>query len=321
TAFLVNNLLIALLLFTVFLGTIYPLVTEAFKGIKVSVGEPYFNKMAGPIGLALTLLMGLAPILPWGRPNMRAIGRAFTIPAAFGVAIAILSLALGMRAPMVIITFGVVAFSTWITIQEMVMPIVLRIKKRGEGFGTALQRAVMGNRRRYGGYIVHLSIFMIVGAVSVSQAYKETIDVSMHRGENFDIGNYNLKLIKMEGTQEPHRFVVHARLDVFDKENNPLGSLAPSLNYYTSQREPMGTPDVRTNLYEDLYVSLLSFEDDGSAAVLKVFVTPGVAWIWWSMPVMMFGTAISLWPRRRKVRVQAKSTTDIDETKAEVSAT
>jgi len=302
SAFLLNNLVFVIFTFTVLLGTIFPLLSEAVRGVKLSVGEPYFDRMAIPIGLLLVFLMGVGPVLPWGKANLGKVLTDFVLPVLAGLVVVGVALALGMRAPLAVATFGLVGFAGIVTAREMVLPVLERMRRRQESLGRALAGSLAAHRRRYGGYVVHLAVLIIVASVAASQTYKQTAEASLAPGQSFTVGDYTLNFERTEAFDEPHRFAVGARVNV-EKAGRLVGVLEPRLNFYPTQREPVGTPDVRTIGYTDVYLSLMSFEQDGSRVAVKAFIVPMVAWIWWSLPIIALGALMALWPRRR-ARVQ-----------------
>jgi cytochrome c-type biogenesis protein CcmF len=178
-------------------------------------------------------------------------------------------------------------------------PVFERMKKRKENFGTALKMSVSATRRRFGGYVVHLAVIAIVAAIAGNKTYKVSTEASLQPGESFNLGEYTFVFNKTEAKDYSQKFSVMAQIDAFHRDE-PAGSFAPALNYYKSQREPIGTPDVQTQGQTDVYLSLLSFEKDGSRVVVKAYLMPMVPWLWWSIPIIMLGSLISLWPRRRR---------------------
>lgn len=306
TAFLLNNVLFVVFIFTVLLGTLFPLITEALTDTKLSVGEPYFDRMAGPLGLMLVVLMGVGPAMPWGQPNRRALLRQFVLPLAAGIATAAVALMWGMRAPMAIVTFALVAFAAWVNVAQALGPSwrQARAARRGQQRLPALMaatlRALVANRRRTGGAVVHVAILIIVAGITGAQTFRQSIEASLTRGESVQLSGYTFTYEGAVGRQEPHRFAAVARMQV-KRGDTVLGGMEPRLNFYPSQREPVGTPHVVTLGSTDLYVSLLSVEPDGKRVVVKAFVIPMVSWLWRSLPVLVLGTLISLWPKKERV--------------------
>ncbi len=300
TAFVVNNVLFVTFTFTVLLGTIFPLITEAVRGVQVSVGEPYFDTMAVPVSLALVFLMGVGPVLPWGQPVGARIARELALPAGVGLGLAVLLMMLGVEGALALLTFGLCGFAGTVTLRELLAPIITRARRRNEGALVAAAATLRGQRRKVGGYVVHLAVIIIVAAIAGSQSYKRTADASLAPGESVDVGPYTVTFVQATTRQEPHRYALSARLSVHEK-GEPLAELQPALNFYSTQREPIGTPAVRTIAHSDLYVSLLHVEPDGSRIGLKIFFIPLVPYIWWALPLLVLGSAVALWPRRRAV--------------------
>ncbi|MBT6432195.1 MAG: heme lyase CcmF/NrfE family subunit, partial [Deltaproteobacteria bacterium] len=278
---------------------VFPLITEAIKGVKVSVGEPYFNQMAIPCGLLMVFLMGVGPALPWGRANAQVVMRSFGIPLGAGLLVALAAFQSGLRDFAPLAAFSLCGFAGFVTLREMFGPVLERMKKRKENFGTALKMSVSATRRRFGGYVVHLAVIAIVAAIAGNKTYKISTEASLQPGESFNLGEYTFVFNKTEAKDYSQKFSVMAQIDAFHRDE-PAGSFAPALNYYKSQREPIGTPDVQTKGQTDVYLSLLSFEKDGSRVVVKAYLMPMVPWLWWSIPIIMLGSLISLWPRRRR---------------------
>lgn len=306
TSILLNNLVFVAITFTVLLGTIYPLVSEAVRGVRVSVGEPYFNKMAVPGGIAVLFLMGVGPMLPWGTPNRDALRRQFIIPAAAGLITAAICYGVGLRGVYPLLTFGIAGFVTIITLRELVAPVRVRMSERKEGLVTALVQSASKARRRFGGYVVHLGIIIIIVAVAASSAYVKHTSGTMKIGQTLNLDGYTLKYLGISQGQEPHRTFMAARIEV-TTPSGKVEEFQPRLNYYERSTDPIGTPAVRESPKEDLYMSLMAFSDQGNSATLNVWVFPLVGWIWYSIPILVLGSLISLWPSRRRVSVGASA--------------
>ena len=298
TTILVNNLVFVAITFTVLLGTLYPLISEAVRGVRVSVGEPYFNKMAVPGGIFVLFLMGVGPMLPWGSADPKTVRERFWIPAAVGVAVAVACFASGLRGFYPLLTFGLAGFVTVITLRELVLPVKVRMSEHKEGFVTALLGSATKARRRFGGYIVHLGIVVIFVAVAASQAYVTHTSGTVREGEVLRIGGYQVRYQGLASGQEPHRTYVATRVQVTAPDGS-VSEMAPRMNYYERMTDPIGTPAVRSTPKEDLYLSLMAFSEERGTASFNAWVFPLVGWIWWSIPVLVLGTLIALWPARR----------------------
>jgi cytochrome c-type biogenesis protein CcmF len=295
---LVNNLVFVAITFTVLLGTLYPLVSEAVRGVRVSVGEPYFNKMAVPGGIAVLFLMGVGPVLPWGTPDKATLRRQFIIPAVVGLIVTAVCFAVGLRGVYPLLTFGLAGFVTVITVRELVAPVRVRMSERKEGLLTALVTSATKAQRRFGGYVVHLGIVLIIVAVAASSAYVKHTSGTLKKGQTMQLDGYQLKYLGLMSGEEPHRTFVAARVEV-TTPGGAVTEMKPQLNYYERSTDPIGTPAVRETAGEDFYVSLMAFSEQAGNASFNVWVFPLVGWIWWSIPLLVLGTLIAIWPRRK----------------------
>jgi cytochrome c-type biogenesis protein CcmF len=291
-------MIFVVLTFTVLLGTVFPLVTEAVRGTQVSVGEPYFNRMAVPVGLLMVFMMGVGPVLPWGKPSAAHVLRSFVVPVSTFTAVVVLCLAFGVRAWLALFTFGLCGFAMAVTLREMTAPARERMQRRKEPWLIALVAGITGNRRRFGGYVVHIAVIFIVAAVAASATYKTTTEASLAVGESFEVGPYTVTYERGGLRKQEHRDTVFAHM-VVTRDGKQVGVMAPALNYYENQREPIGTPDVFTIGQRDLYLSLLSIERDGSRVGVRAFTIPLVVWLWYAIPVIAAGSLTALWPKRR----------------------
>jgi cytochrome c-type biogenesis protein CcmF len=301
SVFLVNNLLLTVFTFTVLLGTMFPLVAEAARGVKVSVGAPFFNKMTLPICLALIFLMGVGPALPWRRGNKEELRKKFIIPAAVGAVVLIVT-ALLTRKPYVILGFGFTAFALTGNFQEYFQAARARMRSLGENAVTAFGRLFTTNPRRYGGYMAHIGVFLIALGIIASGSYSIDREVTLRAGQTVDVGRYTLTYNETWAKQEPHRFIVGSEL-VASRNGKVIGTVTPKMNYYAAQAQPIATPAVRSSIRDDLYLTLMAFENDGSKITIRAIVEPLVGWIWVGGLVMMFGGFIALYPAgQRAVR-------------------
>ncbi|HUG54976.1 MAG TPA: heme lyase CcmF/NrfE family subunit [Vicinamibacteria bacterium] len=299
-AFLVNNLLFVLFTFTVLVGTVFPLVVEAVKGTQMSVGRPYFDRMAVPIGAALLFVMGVGPALPWGRATAEQARRALLPPLAGAAVAAAISLALGVRQPWTLLTIAFGGFTAWVTLRELWLPVGQRMRA-GDGLGRAVVEAqVRRGRRRMGAYVVHAGAVVVIVAIAVSSTMGQSKEVQLRRGTSVELGRYTLTFVGAEEVREPHRVSLVASVAV-QRDGRDIGVLAPKMNQYMTQREPIGTPAVRTFLTEDLYLSIMNIGRDGESLGLLALVNPMVGWIWGATAVMAVGGLVALVPGRRRV--------------------
>ncbi len=307
TIFLLNNLVLLAIAATVFIGTTFPLLAEAVAGVKLTVGPPYFNRLAAPLGLLLLLLMATATLLPWG-PLPRGALRRFAWPAAgSGAATAALAL-VGVTGP-TLVALAVITFTGLAQIAEFHRGAQALVRAERRAYPAALAALFQINRRRYAGYLAHLGLALALAGVTVSFAYRSERDYLARPGDTIRVPGYLLRYDGSTARHAPDRVVVAAEVALLAGDAleaapqgaaaaRPLGVLRPSQHYYTQQqRTPIVTPAVRSSWRGDLYLVLLSVEDD--AATLKVISSPLVPWIWTGGLLMAFAGLLSTWPARR----------------------
>jgi cytochrome c-type biogenesis protein CcmF len=300
--FLVQNLLFVLFTFTVLLGTVFPLVVEAARGVQMSVGRPYFDRMSVPIGVCLLFVMGVGPALPWGRATGRQLRSALLPPLFTAAALAVLGFVLGVRNPWTLLALFFGGFTAQVTVSELLLPVRQRMRSHGESFLEAFGQARQRGQRRFGAYVVHAGALLAIVAIAVSSTMGTSKEIQLRQGESTTLGAYSLTFVNAERVSEPHRESVLARMDV-SKNGRPIGSLYPRMNQYESQREPIGTPAVRTSLTEDLYLSIHNIDPGNRTVGLLVLVNPMVGWIWIATAIMALGGLLALMPAWRGARV------------------
>ena len=299
SVFLLNNLLLSAFTFTVLLGTLFPLVAEAMRGVKVSVGAPFFNKMTLPLGVALVFLMGVGPALPWRRASATQ-ARSQLLPPTIGALVAaLLAILLGARDPFAIAAYLFGGFALTANLRELWEGTSARHRAHGEALPLAFARLVGANRHRYGGYLAHLGVVAAVVGIAASSGSKVEREATLKPGERMAVGPYTLELRQLWQQEQPHRFSIGADLVVY-RAGKQVGFVTPRQNFYATQEQPVPTPAVRTTLASDIYTNLMAFKSDGSDATLRVLIEPLVVWIWIGGGIVCLGAAISLWPKRRE---------------------
>lgn len=315
SAFIINNLLLVAFTFTVLLGTTFPLIVEAINQNRVSVGPPYFNKVSIPIGLLLLFLMGIGPALPWRRTSPEKLRRTFIVPTLVGLAAAVIVLALGMREVWPIVTIGFAGFVMATIFEEFRKGIDARKRIAGVSTPVAFWQILTRNNRRYGGYVVHAGIVVIVVALAISGTWRAEREVTLNQGEHMVLGDYVVQFDEVWGEQQPQRFVVGSSFTVFRK-GKELGSLQPRMNYYTGSQQPIATPAVRSSLKEDLYLTLMAFDQQqGAYATVRAIVNPAVPWLWIGGMIVALGGILAVAPQRGAGR--SVVSTSLDELAAE----
>jgi cytochrome c-type biogenesis protein CcmF len=299
---LFNNLVFVAITFTVFLGTTFPLVTEALQNKRISVGEPYFNKMALPGGLLVLFLMGVGPMLPWGKSDGKTLKQQFLIPAAVGVAIVAACLASGLSGFLPLGAFGLAGFVVAVTLRELLLPAQARMADLKESPVTAFMRSASRAQRRTGGYVVHLGIVAIIVGIAASGAFKVHVSGTLKAGESLTVGKHKIRFDGLASGKEPHREWTAANITVIGPdgtEHQRHSQRGPRMNFYERSTDPVGSPMVLEGALGDVYVSLLSYDAQRRAASFNTWEFPLVGWIWYSIPLLVLGCVIALWPQRK----------------------
>lgn len=298
TVFLLNNLLLTVFMLTVLTGTLFPLAAEAARGVKVSVGEPFFNRMTLPVIVALLFLMGVGPALPWKRGSWPEL-RTKLIPGAIvGTILAIVVFVIGTRNPYAILAFAFAGFSAAANVGEFVIGARARHAAHGEGFATALVRLIAGNRRRYGGYVAHLGVFTLAIGVAASSTFRTEREATLKPGESMTLGSVTARLKEVWARDEPQRAVIGATMEIM-KNDRVVATVTPRMNFYPTSESPIPTPDVRSTPFGDTYMNLMSFNKDGSSATVKIINEPLVPWIWLGGGIICLGVLVSAFPARK----------------------
>lgn len=299
TVFLLNNLIFTAFTFTVLVGTLFPIVAEAARGVKVSVGEPFFNRMTLPLCASLLFLMGVGPALPWRRAS-REVVRAQLLPPLIGAGIAAFAaIVAGAREVYAVLAFAFAAFAVVANVREYVSGVRARMQLRQEDAMTALGRLVNANRRRYGGYIAHIGVVAVAVAIAASSTFRAEYEATVKKGASMAAGRYEVRLLDVYAREEPQRSRIAAQVAIL-QDGKELGRLDPAMNFYPTSQQPIPTPAVRSRPWGDIYLNLMAFKQDGSDATLKVIVEPLVPWIWVGGGIMCLGAMISMFPARRR---------------------
>ncbi|HTR78220.1 MAG TPA: heme lyase CcmF/NrfE family subunit [Gemmatimonadaceae bacterium] len=302
TVFLLNNLFLTAFMLTVLVGTLFPLVAEAVKGAKVSVGGPYFNRMSLPLISALLFLMGVGPALPWKSASRAELKAKLVPPSAGAVVLGVIAIMIGIRDVYGVLVFVFVGYSASANLREYWLGARARHVAHGEPWGTAVLRLVAGNRRRYGGYIAHLGIFFVALGITASSTLRTEREATLKPGETLTVSGHTVRLVQMWGRDEKQRSVVGATLEVLGRGGAVRGTMEPRMNFYPTSQDPVPTPDVRSDLLGDLYLNLMAFRQDGSTATIKVIYEPLVPWIWFGGGVIVCGALVGAWPTSSRRR-------------------
>jgi cytochrome c-type biogenesis protein CcmF len=288
SAFLLNNVLFLAAAFTVLWGTMYPIVAEAFSGVRLSVGPPFFNSVFLPVGLAIVGLTGIGPLISWRRMSKGALMRIIRIPLLAGAAVTVLLAAMGTRSTGALLAFGLCTFTATAITGEFVRGSRV-YRARGARWRDAIGQTLMRNRRRYGGYVVHLGVLLIVLGLA-GATFRSESQALVPVGDSMEIGDYTLVYRGLDRGSTSEKEINAAQVDVF-RGGRQITTLRPQLNFHFAQSQRQSEVAIRTTPIEDLYVVVTSLDRDGAAG-LRAFVNPLTWWIWAGAAVMLLGMAV-----------------------------
>ncbi len=302
SAFLLNNVVLVSALFTILLGTVFPLVSEAVAGVKVSVGAPYFNRVTVPLFLALVFLMGVGPLIAWRKASWENLRRNFLWPAGLALAVGLALFVWRIRDFWPLLALTLATFVVWTIVLDTATAVRARRQIAGEGVLAALRTLVQRNQRRYGGFVVHLGVVLIVLGIAGSMAWSVEREATLRAGETLKIDRFHVRFEGLRASEQP----THVRVEAFLRVSNSghdAGLVTPALKYFPTQQSPIGRAVFRSTLTEDLYLILSGFSQVGEGEVtLKALVRPLLAWIWIGGGVMAVGTLLAVWPFRPRTR-------------------
>lgn len=306
--FLLNNLLFMSILVVCFWGVIFPLISELATGQKVTVGPPFYERATGPLFAALVLLMGIAPLSAWGHSTIKTLGNAMWKPlVAAVVAMLAVVFVFGIREFYALVGFFVAFTSAFITLYEFWRAARARSKAQKENLFVALWRLAGRNRRRYGGYLIHLSIvLMAIGIIGIEMFQTET-QGTIAQGQSLKINEYTVTYQDLAVFDtDDNRNVARAVVSV-ERNGKYLGELHPRRDYFYESQQPMTIPGVRSTMEDDLYVILVDWQPIlSTGATFKIYHNPLVNWLWLGTIIMIIGSCVAAWPEKDTEIVSAR---------------
>ena len=304
SAFLFNNLLLVGIAFSVLWGTLFPIISEAVQGTKITVGPPFFNKVNGPLGLLLLALTGIGPLIAWRKASTANLRRQFIWPGAAFLAVAAALLLAGMRSLSIIMCFALAGFVLATVVQEFARGARARMRMYHEGWGVALANLIARNRRRYGGYLVHVGILVYFVAFAGS-AFRVDREVSLKPGESAEVQSpygwtYRFTHTGISQYSALNRRVSAARLEV-SRDGKALGPLVSEKRQHVDAFDrPTFNPSTEVGLMmglrEDVYVVFESAVGNSEQANYRFTINPLVDWVWIGGCILMLGGLITMWP-------------------------
>jgi cytochrome c-type biogenesis protein CcmF len=302
-AFLYNNLLLVAFCLTILWGVVYPILSEALRGERYTVGAPYYNFFLVVFGVPLLLLMGIGPLIAWRRASLRSLGKTFAWPAGVSLAAGALLIALGAgSSPTGLVAYTFCAFVLASIVLEFGRGTRARQALTGSSLVAAFSELVGRNRRRYGGYVVHAAIVLLAIGIVGSSAYDTVTERRLARGDVMRVGDYELAYRGAVQREGQNALEQRALVDV-SKDERSLGRLAPGKNQYRAEQQVSNEVAIRSDWLtaEDLFLDAQRIYPNGDVQ-LRVFVKPLVNLLWVAGFVFLLGAVVAMWPDAREQR-------------------
>ncbi len=320
-SFLVNNFLLLAVTAVTLWGVIFPVFSDLARDVSVSISAPYFNRVNGPLLLAMVAIMGIGPLLPWRKASARSIRNWFIWPSIAAIAVVVGLFVSGIDEWVAVIAFGVLAFVGVAIFEEWWRGTRAR-HRSGDSWPLAYWNLISGNRPRHGGYIVHMAVLALSIGIIGTQFFDQRVDVSLLPGESAIIDNYRVEFVETTQGTRADRITTEAELKIFTiarsqydidqagylidankydlnggtyPGDRAIGTLDPWQGFYPAFNQVAVRSGIRSTLVEDLYLIPSNFNSDGSVA-LRMSINPLAMWLWISGPIFLLGTVVALWP-------------------------
>ena len=300
--FLYNNLLLVGLTFAVFWGTVFPVITQVIKGQSITVGTGYYNQVALPIGLVLLVLTGIGPMIPWRKASWRQLMHRFIAPLVGTAIAAVLLLSLTDAGTSIWASAALIAcaFVTICIVGEFWRGTRVRHALGGVSWPVSVYELIARNRRRYGGYVVHLGIVVLIVGLTGSQAFATEHDIALRRGQTASVQGYKFTNLGYTNTSTPN--VQETGVVLSESHGGShLGTLNPTIGFYPASQQRLTEVALDSSPLRDVYVVLVGIDTSGLAR-LSVYINPLVIWVWVGGLIMLIGGIVAVWPPPRMQR-------------------
>ena len=309
--FLIQNVLFLSTAFTVFIGTMFPILSEALTGQKITVGPPFYDQVAGPQMAVLVLLMGVAPLLAWHKANGKAVGRQMLGSVLFAVAVMVVMFIAGATQPVPLLGFGLCAYTLAQTVMEFVRGARARMKGMDENPFTALLRLAQKNQQRYGGYIIHIGIVLIaIGAIGKG-FYGTDVIRNVKLNESFSVAGYEFVYRGIRPVPCEFNDCQTMQGMLLMKDANTGNVVEGLFRIATTTR----SSSIRQRFHSSaarLTTKSTHFwpagKSNGATASFQVYVNPLINWIWVGGIIVIIGFFVAFWPMPEKGHSAVRAT-------------
>jgi cytochrome c-type biogenesis protein CcmF len=298
SSFLFNNIFFLVICTTVLLGTTFPILSELVTGSKVTVSAPFFNKVVTPFAIGLILLTGICPLIAWRKAGLNNLKRNFLLPGILGTLAVVILFAFGIHHWIALLFFFSCVFVMATVYFEFTKGTQARMSMIRETAPVAFYHLVQRNSRRYGGFIIHTGMGVLMIGIAASSFFSLEKDAMVGLNQSFQARQYQLVYRDLTFEKDAHKEVVRAKVEVI-KNGKSLGFLVPERHFYKNSEQPTTEVALRSFWNEDLYLIIAGW-DEQEQATFKVYVNPLVSWVWWGGFIMLFGGIIVLSPALSK---------------------
>jgi cytochrome c-type biogenesis protein CcmF len=315
SSFLFNNLILLAACFAVFWGTMFPVISEAIKGVKITVGPPFFNKVNVPIAIFLMFLTGVGPLLAWRKASTNSLQRNFLWPALIALGAGVVLYARGVHHFYAWLSLVMSIFVAITIVREFYKGARARSTGTGENMAEAVVNLTLRNTRRYGGYIVHFAFVLLFIGWS-GQAFTTDGSADMGIGDTLAIREYTLRMDKLGIEDTPNYSSDKATVSLF-AYGKKVANLYPERRVYKAGSEPQPTSEVAiySTARNDVYVVFAGATRDQKKAIIQVFYNPLTMWVWIGGIVLVIGTLIALLPNKKTIVRRRQETESKEEPK------
>ena len=300
SSFLMNNLLLLSVAFVTLWGGIYPILSELITGFTITVGQPFYNQVNGPLFLCLIFLMGIGPFLPWRQASLNRLRNNLLLPFSAGLCGVIVLLIFGIKSPLALLSFGLIIMVTTGILSEFIAG-TRAVAERGESYVRSLFLLVSSNRPRYGGYIVHIAVMALALGITGTSFFSTQKDVLLAPGETVAIGKYTITYVSSSGTELIDRseafFTLEARTDAGSNI-----TLQTERTFYKNFDMSATRAGINSTPFEDLYIVPSETRAGTDKIGFRIMINPLVWWMWIAGPIMIVGTVVALWPATNSLK-------------------
>jgi cytochrome c-type biogenesis protein CcmF len=306
--FLLNNLLFMGILIVSFWGVIFPLISELATGQKVTVGPPFYERATAPLFATLMGLMAVAPLAAWGHSTVKTLSKAIWKPGLVALIAPVTLFFMGIHNIPALIGFTLVALVICVTLYEIWRGARVRSKKQNENIFVSAWKLIGRNRRRYGGYIIHISVVLMAIGILGIEIFQTQTQGTLPVGSSMELGNYTVTFDSVaQFDTSGGRNITRAEMSIY-KDGKFVGQVFPRRDYYYESQQPMTIPGLRSTMLDDVYVILVDWQPISAiGATFKLYHNPLVNWLWVGSILIIFGTLVAAWPDKEPVALRSSA--------------